>query len=482
MLLQDLVAAAPEATLQDAAQLDITDIVMDSRKVTPGCLFVCLVGHASDGHAYAAQAVEAGAAALLVQRPVEAAGGVPQVVAPDTRRAWAQMCAAFYGYPARKLRLVGVTGTNGKTTTATLIKGVLEFAGYKVGMMGTVANYVGQEKLPQSLTTPDPMELHALLRRMADAGCDFAVMEVSAHALALHKVEGLVYDVAVFTNLTQDHLDDFQTMEKYASAKALLFQDDCCRCAVVNGEDPATERMIAAFHGPVVRYGQSPACGVRALERQESLQGLRYVLLAMGSQMPVRLQLGGAFNVYNSLAAAGACLQLGLSMRMVAEGLAQVPCVDGRIQRVETGTDYTVIVDYAHSPDGLKSILESLRPQTAGRLICVFGCGGDRDRTKRPIMGHIATTLADLVFLTSDNPRTEDPDAILDMIEQGVNREGAPIRRLADRAAAIGAALDEAAPGDVVLIAGKGHETYQDVMGVKHHFDDREVVQQHLGR
>lgn len=326
------------------------------------------------------------------------------------------------------------------------------------------------------------MELHALLRRMADAGCDFAVMEVSAHALALHKVEGLVYDVAVFTNLTQDHLDDFQTMEKYASAKALLFQDDCCRCAVVNGEDPATERMIAAFHGPVVRYGQSPACGVRALERQESLQGLRYVLLAMGSQMPVRLQLGGAFNVYNSLAAAGACLQLGLSMRMVAEGLAQVPCVDGRIQRVETGTDYTVIVDYAHSPDGLKSILESLRPQTAGRLICVFGCGGDRDRTKRPIMGHIATTLADLVFLTSDNPRTEDPDAILDMIEQGVNREGAPIRRLADRAAAIGAALDEAAPGDVVLIAGKGHETYQDVMGVKHHFDDREVVQQHLGR
>lgn len=479
MLLQTLLPALPQVQLEGSDEVDIQDIVIDSRKVTPGCLFVCLVGHASDGHDYAAKAAQGGAAALLVQRLLPDVD-LPQLLVPDSRLAWSRLCAAYHGYPAKQLRLIGVTGTNGKTTTATLIKGVLEFAGYKVGMMGTVANYIGNEKLPQSLTTPDPMELHGLLRQMVDAGCDFAVMEVSAHALALHKVEGLVYEIAIFTNLTQDHLDDFQTMENYAAAKARLFRDECCRCAVVNAEDRAAGQMLSDFHGLVVPYGLGPNCGVRAIQRQESLQGLSYVLCAMGSQMPVQLQLGGAFNVYNSLAAAAACLQAGLSLRMVSEGLAHVPCVDGRIQRVETDTDYTVIVDYAHSPDGLKSILESLRPQTAQRLICVFGCGGDRDRTKRPIMGNLATSLADLVFLTSDNPRTEQPESILDMIEEGVNRKGAPYRRIADRACAIAAALDEAKAGDVVLIAGKGHETYQDVMGVKHHFDDREIVQQHL--
>ena len=467
------------AQLMNPQDVEVTDIVIDSRKVTPGSLYVCLVGSKVDGHSFASAAVRAGAVALLVEKIMDRVT-VPQIVVPDTRLAWSQLCAAWFDYPAKQLRLVGITGTNGKTTTSTLVKGMLEYAGYKVGLMGTVANLIGAEKLPQSMTTPDPMELHGLLRQMVDAGCDFCVMEVSAHALALRKVVGLKYEVAVFTNLTQDHLDDFKTMENYAAAKALLFSDDMARCAVVNGDDPASATMLAGYHGPVIRYGVLPTNDVCARNREESLEGIHYQLCTAGARIEMQLQLGGSFNVYNSLAAAAVGMQLGLSQQMVAEALAKQPNVDGRVQRVETHTDYVVIVDYAHTPDGLESILKSLRPHTKGELICVFGCGGDRDRTKRPIMGEIAGRLADRIYVTSDNPRTEVPEKIVAEIVAGVP-SGVDCVVIVDRKQAIEAALDSAKAGDVILIAGKGHETYQDIMGVKHHFDDREVVREHLG-
>ncbi len=477
MQLMEILNSIPGGVCQGDAGTIITGICLDSRKAAPGSLYVCIPGTKVDGHSFAAQAVEAGATALVVERFLPEIT-CPQIKVEDARLALAQACSAFWGHPDRDMTLVAVTGTNGKTTTTHLIKHILETQGHKVGMLGTVANYIGQEELPQHLTTPDPPELYQLLARMRDADCDTVVLEASAHALALRKLEGLHFAVGIFTNLTQDHLDDFHTMENYAAAKALLFEDSRCAAALLCGDDPAWRQMAAGRQGVTLTYGHGEGMHYRATDCQVGLEGISYVLHAMGSQMPVSLGLGGAFNVNNSLAAAGACLQLGISLRGVAEGLSTVHTVPGRIQKVDIAAPYTVVVDYAHSPDGIRSILQTLRPVTRGRLIIVFGCGGNRDTTKRPIMGEIAARLADFVVITSDNPRFEEPEAIMDMIEPGVQTHDTPYIRMADRREAIAYAMEHAQEGDVILVAGKGHEDYQEVRGVRHSFDDCQVVRE----
>ncbi len=479
MRLVKLIETVPGARLI-GGDCDISRMDTDSRQVGPGSLFICIRGVKVDRHDFAGQVAEAGAAALVVEQYLEHIS-LPQVLVEDARAAWSYLSAAWFGFPQQKLRLIGVTGTKGKTTTTSLVKSVLEAQGHKCGLIGTVANMIGETALPQHFTTPDPYELYELLDHMVKAQCEYCIMEVSAHALYLRKLKGLRFAVGAFTNLSQDHLDDFKTMENYAAAKALLFQPEMIDCAVMNADDPASGQMLSGWHGPTVAYSARGAGQSQAVNAQATLSGIRYDWMAGGSRTPVELKLGGAFNVYNSLAAATICLQLGLSMQAIAAALGSVEGIDGRLERVQGPMEYTVIVDYAHSPASLENVLQAVRPATHGRLICVFGCGGNRDPIKRPIMGRIGGELADYCILTTDNPRYEDPDEIIDEIESGIRQAGGAYERITDRAEAIRHALDMAQKDDTVLICGKGHEAYQEISGVRHDFDDRLVVRNHLG-
>lgn len=479
MRLVKLIETVPGARLI-GGDCDISRIDTDSRQAGPGSLFICIRGVKVDRHDFAGQVAQAGAAALVVEQYLEHIS-LPQVLVEDARAAWSYLSAAWFGFPQQKLRLIGVTGTKGKTTTTSLVKSVLEAQGHKCGLIGTVANKIGDTTLPQHFTTPDPYELYELLDRMVKAQCEYCIMEVSAHALYLRKLKGLRFAVGAFTNLSQDHLDDFKTMENYAAAKALLFQAEMIDCAVINADDPASGQMLSDWHGPTVTYSARGAGQSQAVNAQVTLSGIRYDWMAGGSRTPVELKLGGAFNVDNSLAAATICLQLGLSMQAIAAALGEVEGIDGRLERVQGPMAYTVIVDYAHSPASLENVLQAVRPATRGRLICVFGCGGNRDPIKRPIMGRIGSELADYCILTTDNPRYEDPDKIIDEIESGARQAGGAYERITDRAQAICRALDMAQRDDTVLICGKGHETYQEIGGVRHDFDDRLVVRKHLG-
>jgi UDP-N-acetylmuramoyl-L-alanyl-D-glutamate--2,6-diaminopimelate ligase len=481
MKLAELLSFCQTAEVKGNVDGEITDISIDSRKVAQGALFVCISGAKADGHAYAGQAADKGAAALVVEHFIDNLA-VTQVRVKDSRHALAQLAAAFHGNPAQKLSIVGITGTNGKTTTTYMLKSICEAAGEKVGLMGTISTMIGEEVLPQNLTTPDPMEFHSALQRMVEAGCNRVVMEVSAHALALRKMAGVVFDSVVFTNLTQDHLDDFITMENYRAAKKLLFTDSMARTAILNANDPSCALMAEGFSGVVTTYGSVESADLRAEEIDVRPDGVSFVMCKDGWKLPVELKLSGHFNVYNALGAAGAALQLGISKEAIRRGLESIETMNGRMERVETGRDFTVIVDYAHTPDSIENVLRAARVFARNRVIIVFGCGGDRDRTKRPIMGRLAGELADYIIITSDNPRTEEPNSILEMIEPGVAQSGKPYVRDPDRYAAIGHAIRIARAGDVVIIAGKGHETYQDVMCVKRHFDDREAAREWLQR
>jgi UDP-N-acetylmuramoyl-L-alanyl-D-glutamate--2,6-diaminopimelate ligase len=481
MRLAELLAACECREARGGLNVEIGDIVIDSRKAAQGALFVCIPGARQDGHAYAAQAVERGTAALVVERFVDGAD-VPQVLVRDSREALAWLAAAFHGNPAALFSIVGVTGTNGKTTTTYMLKSIFEAAGEKVGLMGTISTMIGQQTLPQTLTTPDPMEFHGALRKMAEAGCGRVVMEVSAHALALRKMAGVQFDASIFTNLTQDHLDDFVTMENYRAAKKQLFTDGVSRIAVLNADDPAAGFMAEGFPGRVLTFGTGEGAALRAEDVAVRPDGASFTLCHGGTRLPVALHLSGHFNILNALGAAGAALELGVPAETVKFGLERIQSMNGRMERVETEKSFTVIVDYAHSPDSIANVLKAARVFAKNRVIIVFGCGGDRDRTKRPVMGRLAGELADYAVLTSDNPRTEEPESIIDMIEPGIRETGTPYVRNADRFEAIGIAIREAATGDVVIIAGKGHETYQDVMGVKRHFDDREAAREWLNR
>ncbi len=459
-------------------ETEIPSIVYDSRKATPGCLFAAITGFAADGNRFVPMALEKGAAAVLTaKRP---AGEVPYVLTPDDRKALAQVSANFYGRPAEAMTLVGVTGTNGKTTVTLLVKHILETVlGARVGLIGTMANQIGREVLPTERTTPESLELQALFAKMRDAGCRYAVMEVSSHALALDRVGGVRYDVAAFTNLTEDHLDFHKTMDAYCDAKALLFAR--CGYAVLNRDDPYAPRMAEKARCPILWTSKAPGDGLSAQDIRLKADGVEFTAALDGKRVPVTLGIPGGFTVSNALTALGIALGLGISLERAAEALATAPGVKGRVEVVPTpGRDYTLLIDYAHTPDGLENVLGAFKPLCRGRLIAVFGCGGDRDPLKRPIMGEIGTRLADLAILTSDNPRHEDPEAILRDILAGIPKDRGNYEVIVNRVKAIHRALDIGQKGDIIILAGKGHETYQQIGDEKRPLDERQVAAAYL--
>ena len=461
-------------TERRAGDVECSGICYDTRTMVPGCLFVALPGYKTDGHKYIAQALEQGAAAVLCQHPPEGEG--PWLVTPDARAALAAVSANWFGHPARDLTLLAVTGTNGKTTTTYLLKAMLEgVLGARVGLIGTNQNMVGEEVLPAHRTTPESWEVQQLLREMADAGCTHVVMEASSHALVLHRLDGLRFRAGIFTNLTQDHLDFHGTMEAYRDAKGLLFRQS--DTAVLNLDDEAGRYFARTVAVPRLTYSE------RRDEADLTAKNLRlfpdrveFEAVAAGAISRVRLPIPGGFTVYNALGVLTCGLALGLPLADCADALAKAPGVKGRIEVVPVPADFAVIIDYAHTPDALENILTTVRDFTAGRVICLFGCGGDRDRTKRPQMGAIAGSLADVAVVTSDNPRTEDPEAIIRDILPGLEGTAAEVVVEPDRRAAIRRALSLAKPGDTVVLAGKGHETYQEVGTQVLHLDEREEV------
>ncbi len=451
---------------------EVSLVTEDSRKVTQGSVFVCVKGARFDGHDAADDAVKAGAVLIVAQHDT---GAPNQLIVSDTREAFSLLSASFFGNPAKSLRLVGVTGTNGKTTTCFLLKSVLESLGHKTGLVGTVKNMVGDVEYPAHLTTPDPFELNSLFAKMVEAGCEFCVMEVSSQALAQCRVAGLHYEVAAFTNLTQDHLDYHGTFENYIAAKHILFEN--CDVAVVNTDDEAHSAMTEGTSCKVVSFSalrDSADYSAKNIEHKPG--GVSYFLVGIGKLERIKMKIPGGFTVYNSMTAAVCAIELGLPFADVTKALSEASGVPGRIEVVPTDTDYTVIIDYAHSPDGLQNILGSLRKIARARIIAVFGCGGDRDKTKRPQMGKIAADMSDFVIVTSDNPRTEDPATIVKEVAEGTKGAKVPVVEIVDRTQAIEFALNEANEDDIVLLAGKGHETYQIIGTEKHHYDEREVV------
>ena len=461
-------------TERRAGDVECSGICYDTRTMEPGCLFVALPGYKTDGHKYIAQALEQGAAAVLCQHPPEGEG--PWLVTPDARAALAAVSANWFGHPARDLTLLAVTGTNGKTTTTYLLKAMLEgVLGARVGLIGTNQNMVGEEVLPAHRTTPESYEVQQLLREMADAGCTHVVMEASSHALVLHRLDGLRFRAGIFTNLTQDHLDFHGTMEAYRDAKGLLFRQS--DTAVLNLDDEAGRYFARTVAVPRLTYSE------RRDEADLTAKNLRlfpdrveFEAVAAGAISRVRLPIPGGFTVYNALGVLTCGLALGLPLADCADALAKAPGVKGRIEVVPVPADFAVIIDYAHTPDALENILTTVRDFTAGRVICLFGCGGDRDRTKRPQMGAIAGSLADVAVVTSDNPRTEEPEAIIRDILPGLEGTAAQVVVEPDRRAAIRRALSLAKSGDTVVLAGKGHETYQEVGTQVLHLDEREEV------
>ena len=455
---------------------EITALCRDSRKVTSGCAFVCIRGTGVDSHAFAADAAANGAAVVIVERDM---GLDNQILVPNSRLAWATMCANWFGRPTERLKMVGVTGTNGKTSTTYLLKAILEQAGHKVGLVGTIQNLIGDRVLATGHTTPDSYELQEMLATMADEGCAFAVMEVSSHALDQDRVGGCVFEVGAFTNLTQDHLDYHQTMERYAAAKRKLFSQ--CRTAVFNVDDEAYALMSDGVACPsaTVSVGNDHA-DYTARNIRVRPDGTDFELVGFDGIGRVRLATPGRFSVYNALTAAACALALGVDFETVTTALSAAGIVKGRAEVVPTGRPFTVVIDYAHTPDGLVNICETLASCKAGRLVTLFGCGGDRDRTKRPQMAKAAAALSDALIVTSDNPRTEDPQAIIDDILTGLTDTKTPYTVIVDRTEAIRHAIATAQEGDTILLAGKGHETYQILKDRTIHLDERDVVRQAL--
>lgn len=451
---------------------EITAITCDSRRVETGCLFVCIEGTAIDGHRFAAQAQANGAAAVIVQKDM---GLRSQLLAGNTRQAWAQICANWFGRPATRLQMIGVTGTNGKTTTSMLVKSMLEYAGHTVGLIGTIHNMIGQRALPANQTTPDPYSLQSLLALMVVEGCEYCVMEVSSHALDQHRVSGCSFAVGAFTNLTQDHLDYHKTMDAYLAAKKKLFSMSAA--AVVNADDARAPELTADIPCPVVTYGiASDDADYVARNIRYRADGVDFELVGVGCIGRVRMRIPGRFSVYNGLTAATICLQLGMDFETVLEALSAAVGVKGRAEVVPVPGDYTVVIDYAHTPDGLENICRTLKECCAGRLVTLFGCGGDRDKGKRPQMGALAAALSDYVIVTSDNPRNEEPAAIIADIVAGMADTQTPYTTIENRVEAIRYAIANAQAGDTILLAGKGHETYQILRDGVIELDERDVV------
>lgn len=493
MRLRELLSEVAGAQVTGSAEIGIAGVEHDSRAVTPGSLFVCIRGFKQDGHNFIGDAAGRGAGAVVIESdPAQLAipSGLTVVRVADSRSALARLAARFFAHPSRQLRLIGITGTNGKTTTAYLAEAILRAAGHRVGLLGTIEYRCGATTFPGERTTPESSDLQRLLARMRDMGAWGAAMEVSSHSLMLHRVEACEFDVAVFTNLTQDHLDFHGSMERYAEAKARLFQDlgksrvkPGVAAAVLNADDPWADFMAQRTTARVIRFSLTAAADLAVRTAQFDLAGIRAAVTSPWGSFEVVSALVGRHNLANILGAAGACLQLGMPCQVVEAGIANLAAVPGRFEKVEAGQPFAVVVDYAHTPDALERVLTFAREYARGRLIVVFGCGGDRDRGKRPRMGEVAARLADAVFVTSDNPRSEEPDDILREIEAGIKKAFARAgghATIPDRREAIGAALASARGGELVVIAGKGHETYQILRDRTIPFDDRVVAREAL--
>ncbi len=481
-------------------QREVTNLVQDSRKASPGAVFVAVRGFHSDGHQFISQAVRQGAAAVVAeeQARIDVPDGTPVVRVPDSRRALARLAARFYEYPSRRLALAGITGTNGKTTTSYLVRSIIEAAGHTAGLIGTIDYRIGNTVYPAPNTTPESLDLQRLLAEMAGRGVNYCVMEVSSHALALGRTDGCEFRAAAFTNLTQDHLDFHETMEAYFQAKLLLFSGLAPdAAAIVNKDDARAGDIIANTRARVVTFGLSQQADIRpASPVDHGLGGLAFAASTPAGAINIESPLVGRHNIYNILTAIGMGLALGFPRDAVAAGISTMKAVPGRMEQVDAGQPFGVFVDYAHTEDALIRLLEAVREVAAKRVITVFGCGGDRDRAKRPRMGAAALAGSDIVIVTSDNPRTEDPLAIIAEIERGMDSghkvsgpetfaaQGGPTPYLVipDRAEAIDTAVSLAALGDIVVLAGKGHEDYQIVGIAKHHFDDREQARMAIAK
>jgi len=479
--LSEVVKDLPCVLLQGSDTLEINGIEYDSRKVKQGDVFVCITGFQTDGHTFAQKAVDAGAAALICEHRPEGdfEEGVAIIQVPDTRVALAKMSVAYYKSPSADMNVIGITGTNGKTTTTYLIKSILDKKGRKVGVIGTIENLIGDEVLPTQRTTPESKELQELLHIMKRKNVTDVVMEVSSHALDLHRVDGVAFSVGVFTNLTQDHLDYHKTMEHYKEAKAKLFSQS--KKSVINLDDPCGVYMKSAATGDVITFGIETDADLQAKDIKITAEGTHFLVIWKDREYTLSLHTPGRFSVYNALGAIGACLLLDIEMEEILVGLAENQGVSGRFQTIKSEKGLQAVVDYAHTPDGLDKVLKTTKEFAKGRVITVFGCGGNRDKTKRPIMGEIAGRESDYCIITSDNPRTEDPMQILDEVEAGIQKTACPYAKIADRREAIVFASKMAKERDVIVVAGKGHENYQVFADKTVHFDDVEEIRKAFG-
>lgn len=475
MLLKELLSSIDYLSFTNEKDTEIKGICYDSRKVKKGDLFVCIKGYESDGHKYFKNAVESGAVAVIGEEDILT--DVPYIKVKNSRKALSFISAAFYGYPSKKMQIIGITGTNGKTTSTYLIKSILEGCGYKVGLIGTNQNMIGDKILPAERTTPDSLELNLLLKEMADENVNYVVMEVSSHSLFLDRVSEIDFKVGAISNITQDHLDFHKTIKEYAKAKSILFEKS--EISVLNIDDSYYELMATKAKDKVVTYGIEKG-DIKAFDIFLNRNGVSFNVSKDDECSRILVGIPGKFNVYNSLLAISVATALGVPMPFIRMALKNHKGVKGRLEVVDTDTDYTVIIDYAHTPDGLDNVIDTINEFKQGRLITLFGCGGDRDNKKRSIMGKIATSKSDFTVITSDNPRTEDPYKILDDIKKGVVGENYTV--IENRHKAIEYALKIAKENDVVLLAGKGHETYQILSTGKIHFDEREIVHEILKR
>lgn len=467
-------------------ELEIQSVSYDSRNISRGGLFVAIRGTAADGHKFVGDAIDRGAGCVIMEDDSLLPDsfflhkGAMKIVVPDSRIALAQVSSNYFGNPSEKLKMIGVTGTNGKTTTAHLVKSIMDSAGRKTGLIGTIDYQIGEKKFPATHTTPESLELHGLFRKMVEENCEFAVMEVSSHALDQRRVYGIDYSAAVFMNLTQDHLDYHVSMQNYFDAKALLFGAlGPGSCAIISADDEWGEKLRARTRAKITTFGVAEFSDVRAVEIKLRTDGSSFTLLDRGNRVDIETKLTGKFNITNTLAAYATCRSVGLDSGEIQRALKAVPPVRGRFEQVNSPKGWTAVIDYAHTHDALEKVLTAIKNlydgPFVGRIITVFGCGGDRDRGKRVKMAEVATRLSDVTIITSDNPRTEDPEKIIDDVMAGANPKSTVIR-IADRKEAIRKAVGFARKGDVLLIAGKGHEEYQIIGKEKIPFSDKGVV------
>ncbi len=478
MLLSQLFANIKHTRYGD--DVNINSLQYNSRKVEKGDLFCCIVGTVADGHKYAKQAEQQGAAALLVERVIDDVN-IPQIVVKDSRKAMALAASEFYGNPSKEMTMVGITGTNGKTSTTYMLKAIAEAAGKKVGLIGTIRNMIGDEIIDTERTTPESVDLHRILRLMKDEGVDIVVMEVSSHSLDQKRVYGIEFDVAEFTNLTQDHLDYHKTFERYLAAKKLLFK--VCKAAVINKDDVNAGAISEGLEVPIMTFGVCEKSNVYATEIEITTSGVQFDMHTQKGNAHMSISTPGLFSVFNALGSAAVALILGFDMDEIKIGLEGMASVSGRLEPLDTGNrGFSVLLDYAHTPDALENVIKTVSEFAKGRVVTLFGCGGDRDQAKRPIMGEIAGRYSDFVIVTSDNPRSEEPMAIINEIVEGVKKSACEYAVIENRREAIAFALASAQKDDVIILAGKGHENYQEMGGGKYHFDEKEIVAELLAQ